>query len=83
MFTDSNEKARAFDRLRSLFQYSEESFVTFIPKFERKMLDAGGIGWSDEVYINYLEGAVNDKIRRGLVSVIQIPEKYYEYVQLL
>jgi hypothetical protein len=44
------------------------------------MLNVGGIGWSDEVYINYLEGAVNDKIRGGLVSIIQIPEKYHEYV---
>jgi hypothetical protein len=83
MFTDPNEKARALDRLRSLFQHSEESFATFIPKFEREMLDAGGTGWSDEVCINYLEGAVNDKIRGGLVSVIQIPGKYHEYVQLL
>jgi REP element-mobilizing transposase RayT len=80
MFTDPNEKARAFDRLRSLFQYSEEFFATFIPKFEREMFDAEGIGWSDEVYINYLKEAVNDKIRRGLVSVIQIPGKYHKYV---
>jgi hypothetical protein len=47
------------------------------------MFDTGGTGWSDEVYINYLEEAVNDKIRKGLVSVIQIPGKYHKYVQLL
>jgi hypothetical protein len=80
MFTDPNEKVRAFDRLCSLFQYSEKSFTTFIPRFEREILNAGNIGWLDEVYINYLEGVINDKIRKGLISVIQIPGKYYEYV---
>jgi hypothetical protein len=80
MFTDLNKKARALNRLRSLFQHSEESFAIFIPKFEREMLDAEDTGWSDEVYINYLERAVNDKIRRGLVFIIQIPEKYHKYV---
>jgi uncharacterized protein YeaO (DUF488 family) len=80
MFTDPNEKVRAFDRLRSLFQHSEKSFTTFIPKFEREMLDTGDTGWSDEVYINYLERVINDKIRKGLVSVIQISGKYHKYV---
>jgi hypothetical protein len=83
MFTNPNKKARAFDRLRSLFQHFKESFATFIPKFEREILDVGNISWSDEVCINYLKGAVNDKIRGSLVSVIQIPGKYHEYVQLL
>jgi hypothetical protein len=83
MFTDPNEKARALDRLRSLYQAPNESFATFIPKFEREILDAGGTNWTDEVCINYLDGALNNKLHQALLSIIQIPQNYHEYVQLL
>ncbi|KAM4064778.1 zinc knuckle domain-containing protein [Hirsutella rhossiliensis] len=69
-YGDPNAKARALDRLRSLKQKPDESFASFFPKFEKELADSGGGEWADVVQINYLEGAINNRLKSSLVSAI-------------
>ncbi|CEJ95269.1 hypothetical protein VHEMI10758 [[Torrubiella] hemipterigena] len=82
-YGDPNAKARAQDRLRSLRQKPDESFATFLPKFEKELADSGGGSWNNEVQINYLEGALNNRLRDKLISVIGIPTDFNSYTELL
>ena len=54
----------------------------FINKFERELFDAGGFAWPEEVYINYLDSAINGTLKDKLVT-IRLPRKYYKYVSKL
>ncbi|KAM4057637.1 reverse transcriptase (RNA-dependent DNA polymerase) [Hirsutella rhossiliensis] len=65
-YGDPNAKARALDRLRSLKQKPDESFASFFPKFEKELADSGGGEWADVVQINYLEGAINNRLKSSL-----------------
>ncbi len=82
-YGDPNAKSRALDRLRSLRQRPDESFATFFPKFEKELADSGGGGWDDAVQINYLEGAVNYKLRDRLIGITAMPTTFNEYAELL
>ncbi len=82
-YGDPNAKARALDRLRSLRQRSDESFATFFPKFEKELADSGGGSWVDAVQINYLEGALNGKLKDCLISVPNIPTDFNSYAELV
>lgn len=82
-YGDPNAKARAQDRLRSLRQRPDESFATFLPKFEKELADSGGGSWNDEVQINYLDGALNSQFRDKLISVTGIPTDFNSYTELL
>ncbi|KAK4220780.1 hypothetical protein QBC38DRAFT_524797 [Podospora fimiseda] len=68
-YGDPNAQSRAIDRLRNLF--------------EKELADADGGTWSDAVRINYLEGALNTKIRERLVGCLDTPKNYGEFVQVL
>ncbi|KJZ68383.1 hypothetical protein HIM_12229 [Hirsutella minnesotensis 3608] len=82
-YGDPNAKARALDRLRSLKQKPDESFAAFFPKFEKELADSGGGGWEDAVQINYLEGALNNKLKDRLISVVDLPTDFNRYTELL
>ncbi|KAJ6437064.1 hypothetical protein O9K51_10361 [Purpureocillium lavendulum] len=82
-YGDPNAKARALDRLRALRQRHDESFATFFPKFEKELADSGGGSWVDAVQINYLEGALNGKLKDRLISVPNLPTDFNSYAELL
>ncbi|OAQ59083.1 zinc knuckle domain-containing protein [Purpureocillium lilacinum] len=82
-YGDPNAKARALDRLRSLRQRPDESFATFFPKFEKELADSGGGSWVDAVQINYLEDALNGKLKDCLISVPNIPTDFNSYAELV
>ncbi|KAK4170789.1 hypothetical protein QBC36DRAFT_341288 [Triangularia setosa] len=82
-YGDPNTQSRAIDRLRNLRQKENESFGTFLPRFEKELADADGGSWSDAVRINYLEGALNTKIRERLVGCLDTPRNYGEFIQML
>lgn len=82
-YGDPNAKSRALDRLRALRQKPDESFATFFPKFEKELADSGGGSWDDAVQINYLEGALNDRLRDRLISVPSIPADFNAFAELL
>lgn len=82
-YGDPNAQARAVDRLRTMKQRNEESFATFLPRFEKELADSGGAEWTDSVRINYLEGALNHKLRDRLISISELPTDYSDYVRTL
>jgi hypothetical protein len=82
-YGDPNAKSRALDRLRALKQRPDESFAAFFPKFEKELADSGGGAWDDAVQINYLEGALNNKLKDRLVSVTDLPVDFNRYTELL
>ena len=82
-YGDPNAQARAVDRLRTMRQRENESFAAFLPRFEKELADSGGGHWEPDVCINYLEGALNHKLRDRLISIPAIPTKYNDYVRTL
>jgi hypothetical protein len=82
-YGDPNAQARAIDRLRTIRQKEDESFAAFLPKFEREMADSGGGEWVDAVQVNYLEGALNHKLRERLISISDIPRDYVGFVRIV
>ena len=82
-FGDPNAQARAVDRLRTMKQRPEENFATFLPRFEKELSDSGGAEWADSVRINYMEGALNHKLRDRLISIPELPTDYFAYIRTL
>lgn len=82
-YGDPNSKGRALERLRTLRQGRNESFGTFLPRFEKELAEAGGGQWIDEVKINYLSGGLHEQMRDRLINVPTLPEEYHLYVQTL
>jgi hypothetical protein len=82
-YGDPNAQARAVDRLRTMRQREDESFATFLPKFERELADAGGGEWGHMTCINYLEGALSHRLCDRLVNIPTVPQDYPGFVQVL
>ena len=82
-YGDPNAQARAIDRLRDLKQRENESFATFLPKFEKELADSGGGNWHDTVQVNYLEGALNKRLKAALVYLPNPPTLYSDFVRIL
>lgn len=82
-YGDPNATARALDRLRELRQKPSETFASFLPKFEKELADSGGASWNDAVQINYLNGALNDKLADRLISVPSLPKDFNGFTELL
>ncbi|KAM4061479.1 reverse transcriptase (RNA-dependent DNA polymerase) [Hirsutella rhossiliensis] len=55
----------------------------FFPKFEKELADSGGGEWADVVQINYLEGAINNRLKSSLVSAVSLPKDFNSYAELL
>lgn len=68
-YGDPNAGTRAMEKLRSIQQRDNESFATFLPRFEREIADSGGMSWPEQVKISYLEGALNRQIRLAAVHL--------------
>ena len=79
-YRDPNAQARAVDRLRTMKQRENKSFATFLPRFEKELANSGGGHWETDIYINYLEGALNYKLYDRLISIPAIPTKYNDYI---
>ena len=82
-YGDPNTQQRAIERLRTLRQRENESFGAFLPRFEKELADSDGGSWAEVVRINYLEGALNAKMRQGLLSCLDLPKDYTAYVTAL
>ena len=47
-------------------QGDKESFVSFLPKFEKELADADGAGWTAVVKISYFKKAFNGEMWKEL-----------------
>ena len=77
-YKDPNRKMRATNQLRTMKQ-GEASFASFLPRFERALADAGASDWADEAKVAFLEGTLNQKMIRVMVTE-RLPKTYGEYV---
>ena len=75
-YKDPFVKKKAMSQLRSLRLSENQTFATFLPKFERLMADAGAIHWPDDAKISLAENALNKRIRSALVAV-NLPDDDY------
>lgn len=78
-YADQNEQARAAATLRELRQRDDQPLTQFLPRFEKTIAQAGGELWPDSAKITFLEGALNQQLRRSLVSVA-LPSSYTEWL---
>ncbi|PWI64350.1 hypothetical protein PCL_10546 [Purpureocillium lilacinum] len=82
-YGDPNAGTRAMEKLRSIRQRDNESFATFLPRFEREIADSGGMSWPEHIKISYLEGALNRQIRLAAVHLDLECMGYSTWIQTL
>ena len=82
MYLDPNAPRRALAKLRVLQQGDNEPFATFFPKFERLMAESMTTVADDTTKLNYLEGALNYKIKEAMINA-PVSTSYLEFTQLL
>ena len=51
---DDNDTAERASRKLSQMRQGPKSFGTFLAEFDRTLLDAGGLGWADQVKKTFL-----------------------------
>ena len=84
IYSDPNKKARALQTLHTIQQRDNESFASFIPRFETVLANAGGHAFQPEQCITYLRQALNLKMRTHLVGAGQaVGTTYQEFVNHL
>jgi hypothetical protein len=82
IYGDPNIHRRAAQRLRTLRQGEKESFAAFLPRFEKELADSALVNGDDRVPINYLEGALNTKMRELMITMGEYTT-YSTYVNAL
>ena len=82
IFGDPNKEARAQQRLFNLKQKDQESFSSFLPKFETNLAQAGGSEYTDHHKISLLKNNLNKELRTYLVGRV-IPPDWQGFVSTL
>ncbi len=82
VYGDKNASERASNKLNTMAQ-GKRAFVTFLPKFERTLAEAGGSEWSDHVKIHTLKRMLNHDLKRQLISIHDHPSKYTDFVEVV
>lgn len=67
-FKDAQLQQKAIARLNTLRQ-GKRDFREFLGEFEQLLLEAGGHGWDDDVKRGFLDAAINQDLRKALISV--------------
>ena len=80
-YDDNDAVERASRKLNQLRQGSK-SFSTFLAEFDRTLLDAGGISWTDQVKKTFLSNCLSYDLQNAIVAT-PIPKTYQEYCTLL
>lgn len=70
IYGDPNKRSRALQQLYSMKQKEQESFATFLPKFETVLTNAGWADYGDEQKISLLKNALNKEMRLQTVNLI-------------
>ena len=81
VYIDPNATARALNRLQVMKQ-GRESFVTFLPKFEKELGESQLIMVPDMVKIGYLRGALNTEMQCTMIGPVMYTD-YGGFVQAL
>jgi len=67
-FKDPQLQQKALARLNTLRQ-GKRDFREFLGEFEQLLLEAGGHGWDNNVKRGFLDAAINQDMRKALISV--------------
>ena len=65
-------------KLNKMKQGNKQPFSTFISGFEKKMLETGGMDFSDQVTKTFLNNAFNNEMHKTLIGLF-IPATYTAY----
>ena len=79
---DDNDAAERASRKLNQMRQGSKSFSAFLAEFDRTILDAGGIGWEDQVKKTFLSNCLSFDLQNAIVAT-PIPKTYREYCTLL
>lgn len=79
---DDNDTAERASRKLNQIRQGSKPFSTFLAEFDRTLLDAGGIGWADQVKKTFLSNCLSFDLQNAIVAT-PIPSTYREYCTLL
>src|ERR1700742_4707824 len=79
---DDNDAAERASRKLNIMRQGTKSFSAFLAEFDRTLLDAGGIGWADQVKKTFLSNCLSYELQNAIVAS-PIPRTYREYCTLL
>ena len=80
-YDDPESAERAARKLNTLRQ-GTKAFNSFLAEFERILLDAGGIDWTDQVKKTFLNNSLSTELQTAIIAT-PIPASYREYCTLL
>jgi hypothetical protein len=80
-YDDPESQERALRSLQSVRQGGRR-FVTYLAKFEKLLLEAGGLDWDDSIKKAMLANGLALDIQRALAATV-LPPEYTKYVALI
>jgi hypothetical protein len=78
-FGDPGREARAARTLQSLRMRPTEEFAKFSTKFEKALVEAGGMTYPDRVKIMLLDAALSQPLRYAMIPITDMPVEYPEW----
>jgi hypothetical protein len=79
---DDPESAERASRKLNVMRQGGKPFTTFLAEFDRTILDAGGIAWTDQVKKTFLSNCLAPELKTALVAT-PAPKSYEAYCSLL
>jgi hypothetical protein len=81
VYNNPEARANAANKLYSLCQ-GIKLFSTFYAEFDRTLLEAGGLNWTDDVKKTFLSNRISFPLANALVATL-VPVLYNNYIALL
>jgi hypothetical protein len=75
-FGDPGREARAARALQTLKMRPNEGFAKFLAKFEKQLVESGGMAYPDQVKINMLDAALSQPLRQAMIPITDMPLEY-------
>jgi hypothetical protein len=79
---DDPQAAERASRKLSVMRQGNKSFAVFLAEFDRTILEAGGMSWSDQVRRTFLNNCLSSELKTALVPIVT-PSSYRDYCSLL
>jgi hypothetical protein len=83
LFDDPQKIKKAGQRLIKLRQEDTSGVVSFLPRFEKVLFEAGADEWPDDAKITTLVGSLNKFTRQRVNAQIDLPTSYDDFVKML
>jgi hypothetical protein len=80
-YDDPQSTERAMDSLSTLEQ-GTSTFAKYLAKFERTIIEAGGMGWDDNLRKMMLHRGLLEELQKAIVAT-PMPDSFTDYVSFL